>query len=151
MVRGTCAFVPATRAPGCLTGNAPSASIDPALGAVLSQLFPVQRSSNEQARSGGFTGRSGQRRAFVHIYLAEERAVGVSRPVWLFAWGDDELVEAVVLADTPENRDVFRKTFEADVEEAIALVRTLAQTADDVIRGITRMSNYYGDVNPASP
>jgi hypothetical protein len=71
--------------------------------------------------------------------------------VWLFAWGDDELVEAVVLADTPENRDVFRKTFEADVEEAIALVRTLAQTADDVIRGITRMSNYYGDVNPASP
>jgi hypothetical protein len=102
------------------------------------------------ANCGGFTGRSGQRRAFVHIYVAEERSLSGVRPIFLLAWGDDDRFEAVVLSDTPGNRDVFRRHLDGDVEALIASVQTLAQTAGDVVRGRTRISNYYGDVRGAA-
>jgi hypothetical protein len=38
-----------------------------------------------------------------------------------------------------------------DVDGAIAAVKELAQAADDVIRGTTTVSNYFGEVNSASP
>jgi hypothetical protein len=98
------------------------------------------------ADCGGFTGRSGTRRAFVHVYVAEERGFRPTRRVLLFAWGDDFVFEAALLPDSPGNRERFRQYAEGDVDDVIAKVRALVNESEDVVRGRTSVSNYNGQV-----
>jgi hypothetical protein len=104
----------------------------------------------QPADCGGFTGRSGERRAFVHVYVADERELRRTRRVLLFAWGDDQIFEAALLPDSPANRERFREYQGDDVEDVIAKVQALVDESADVVRGRTSMSNYFGQVSQPS-
>lgn len=108
--------------------------------------IPCTARTSDRPFCGGFTGRSGQRRAFVHMYFADDRRGGVVETVLLFAWGDDDEFGAVVLPNTAEYRELRSEAAGLGVEEAIRTVQNLMNAEQDVFRGRTHLSNYYGSV-----